>query len=130
MKKITKEIWKPIEGHPFYKVSNLGRVKSINRTIKKKNGIKQRRKGVMLKPSLNPVTGYLSVDLNGMRYYVHRLVIGAFVENPNPEVLTDVNHINRDKQDCRLCNLEYLTHAQNIQHRNRTNLDLRNKKAN
>lgn len=58
--------------------------------------------------SKNSRTGYLSVRYRGKRYYVHKLVIGAFVENC--ENLPTVDHINRDKTANFLSNLRYASH--------------------
>lgn len=43
---------------------------------------------------------------------VHRLVAIAFI--PNPDNLTDVDHINNDRTDNRVCNLQWLTHSDNV----------------
>jgi hypothetical protein len=58
--------------------------------------------------SKNNRTGYLSVRYRGKRYYVHRLVIGAFVENKLG--LPTVDHINRVKTANFLSNLRYASH--------------------
>lgn len=68
--------------------------------------------------------GYRSVNLkveNGYRtFLVHRLVMAAWV-GPCPKGLV-INHINGDKTDNRLENLEYCTRSQNMQHSYRTGL--------
>ncbi|WP_165844408.1 NUMOD4 domain-containing protein [Limosilactobacillus fermentum] len=101
------EIWRKIKSFPNYQISNLGNVKNIvtNRKIsqwKKENG-------------------YLQVTLhtNGIKrnLYVHRLVAEAFV--PNPQKLSDVNHIDEDKSNNCVTNLEWMTHLANCNYGNR-----------
>jgi hypothetical protein len=117
MKNQAKEKWAKVKGDKNYRVSTLGRVKSVDRTIKKSNGKKQKRKGKLLKIQVNPVTGYMYVALsNGKRHYVHRLVLEAFLPNPNPDIFTICNHKNGNKLDCRLENLEYSNYSLNMQH--------------
>uniref|UniRef100_UPI00352A866B NUMOD4 domain-containing protein n=1 Tax=Aerococcus urinaeequi TaxID=51665 RepID=UPI00352A866B len=45
----NNEVWKPIVGFSGYEVSNFGRVKSLDRTITRKDGTKQFCKGVIMK---------------------------------------------------------------------------------
>lgn len=49
-------------------------------------------------------------DRRSMR--VHRLIAMAFI--PNPNNLTDVDHINNDRTDNRVCNLQWLSHSDNV----------------
>ena len=112
-----KEKWAKVKGDSNYHVSTLGRVKSVDRTLKTSNGKKQKRKGQLLKIQVNPVTGYMYVALtNGKRQYVHRLVLEAFLPNPNPAIFNICNHKNGDRTDNRLENLEYSNYSLNIQH--------------
>lgn len=103
-----KEIWKTIEGYPNYQISNLGRVKSIERKVKSNNGYRIIREKI-LKPSKHR-DGYLKINLfkDGEKktMQLHRLVAKAFVQNDSL-FNNEVNHKNECKTDNRACNLEW-----------------------
>lgn len=101
-----EEIWKDIKGYEGkYQVSNYGSVKTLN----------YRRTGTarLLIPKNDK--GYLAVGLykNGKRkmFLIHRLVAEAFI--PNPENLPQVNHIDEDKTNNYVENLEWCTQSYN-----------------
>ena len=111
----TNEEWKDILGFEgFYQASNLGRIKSLERFRKGKNGSLVTVKEKILKPRLNN-NGYYQVELcknSKVRfYYVHRLVYEVF-NGTIPEGL-QVNHINEVKTDNRLSNLNLMTCKEN-----------------
>lgn len=123
-----KEIWKDIpEYEELYQISNLGRVRSKDRLIKAncQNNSHVKRPffyyvypGRIIKLQTNKF-GYTTVFLNkgGKQkgFFVHRLVIKTF----NP-ILNDsdyqVNHIDENKENNSLNNLEWCTAKENINH--------------
>lgn len=115
------ELWRDIINYEgIYQVSNCGRVKSIKRVIKRKNGclysIKERNK----KPYINK-NGYCYVSLNNAygktkTIQVHRLVAQAFIKNLYNYPC--INHKNEDKLDNRAENLEWCSYKYNINYKN------------
>lgn len=107
------EIWKDIKGfEEYYQVSNYGNIKSLTRF----DGIRERQ-GQEIKQSLK-YNGYLQVGLrkNSERkfYSVHRLVAIHFIDNP--ENKPQVNHIDCNKQNNNINNLEWATSKENLHH--------------
>ena len=105
-----KEVWRDIPNYEGYQVSNLGRVKSLERIDARGHKVKEK----LLKPNI--VRRYYRVVLykNSIKkkYYVHRLVWIAF-NGQIPEGY-EVNHINEITTDNRLSNLNLMTHKENI----------------
>ena len=118
-----KEEWRDIEGYEgMYQVSNLGRVRSLDRHVKNWVG-KKLMKGKMISVC-NDGRGYLLVNLwknnKPKNIRTHRLIAKAFI--PNPENKPQINHINGDGTDNRIENLEWCTASENIQHAHNTGL--------
>ena len=114
------EIWKDIEGFEgHYQVSNLGRVKSLEWTYYSGQGhyAKKVQPEKILSQKVSKRTGYCTVLLYGdKRHYcsVHRLVAKAFL--PECEGKTIVNHIDGNKQNNNVNNLEWSTYSENTIH--------------
>ena len=110
------EIWKDIPGFKgLYQASNQGRIRSLDKKVKYKNTSGTAlRKGKVLSPKTTN-TGYLEVVLmkNLVRYNkrVHRLIALTFIPNPNGYNI--INHINENKKDNSVENLEWCTIKQN-----------------
>lgn len=100
-----KEIWKDIPGYEgFYQVSNYGKIKNI-----KLNKHRKQRKDK---------DGYLIVDLfynKPKTFKIHRLVALSFI--PNPNNLSQINHIDGNKINNCDNNLEWCTPSSNSKHR-------------
>lgn len=102
------ERWKDIEGYEgLYRISSLGRVKSLNYNHTGKEKI--------LKPRVDS-GGYLQVNLskNGKvkMFLVHRLVLSTFKPIPNMEEM-DCNHIDENKANNNIKNLNWMTREEN-----------------
>jgi hypothetical protein len=118
-----KEIWKSIVGYDgIYKVSNLGRVKSLSRVVLSASGsgkgcrrtlperiLKQHPTGKGKYPGVG-----LHKDSVILSTTVHALVFKSFCENPNG--LPEINHIDGNKSNNRYDNLEPSTRLQNVRH--------------
>lgn len=107
--------WKDVIGYKgLYIVNDAGEIMSLDKIIKRKDGVSYKKKGRILKQTYTG-DGYYSVLLvkNGKqkRMYVHRIVAKAFI--PNPENHKEINHINEDKKDNRVSNLEWIDHFSN-----------------
>lgn len=119
------EVWKNIINYEdYYQVSNFGNVKSLDRIVNKPNGISYLRKGKPCKQSKSNL-GYMTVGFTvnnkKVNKYVHRLVAEAFITNMNN--YPQVNHIDCDKTNNRLYNLEWCTNSENHIHATKNGLN-------
>ena len=105
-----EELWKEWPRDPRIMVSNKGNVVSY-----KRGGA-----GYPLKVSYSG-SGYQKVSTSHESFsYVHKMVAETWIPNPNHH--KEVNHIDGDKDDNRVENLEWVTRSQNIRHAYRTGL--------
>jgi hypothetical protein len=112
------EIWRDIEGYEgVYQVSTLGKVKSVDRLVNMPNGFKSHIKDKIMKYGISKF-GYCLIILQRDKICtnktVHRLVMYAFLENP--ENKAEVNHKDGVKTNNHLSNLEVVTRSENILH--------------
>lgn len=108
-----KEEWKDIKGYEGrYQISNTGRVKSLARYVR--SICEYKHIELILKPIKQKYDDYHYVNLRGKHYKIHRLVAETFI--PNPQNKREVNHINGDKSNNRVENLEWATPKENTNH--------------
>ena len=77
--------------------------------------IRRKRDGRILKLTLDKRSGYVRVQLNGEKYYYHRILAKHFI--PNPENLREVDHADRDKANNTLENLRWVNRTENNSNR-------------
>lgn len=115
--RIGEEEWRDVVGYEGkYRVSSLGRVKSMERSVMvRRLGGEHARNlpGKLLKSTIGK-TGYYTVSLCGKNAKLHRVIAEAFIPNPHKKDL--INHKNGIRTDNRLDNLEWCTHAENLRH--------------
>ena len=112
------EYWVPIPSFQgYYEISNLARVRSVDRVVVKSDGSKVRKTSQLRKVHIN-ADGYLQLilvkDSIICHTSLHIQVACAFI--PNPDNLPEVNHKDGDKTNCLPYNLEWGTHLDNMRH--------------
>jgi len=120
---MEQEVWKPILGindgyyDGYYEVSNFGRFKMLPRLLRHSKGMRISKEKIVEGCNRN---GYKTVsfkkDAIKKTIDVHILVARAFINNPNPEKFKIVNHLNSDRADNRVENLEWCDHSRNAKH--------------
>lgn len=113
-----KEIWKDIPGYEgLYQASSLGRIKSIDRAITYSNRHNHIHKGKIL-IQRECTGGYLYAVLSKegkvKNCRVHRLVASSFI--PNPNNLPQVNHLDKNRKNNSVLNLQWCTGSENQIH--------------
>ena len=101
------EEWKKIKDYPNYEVSSLGRVRRF------------KTNGFTIFIGTKECDGYIRIGLTkdgkSTKYKMHRLVAFAFIPNLSPDTKIEVNHLG-DKDDNRVCMLEWVTPQENSIH--------------
>jgi hypothetical protein len=108
------------ENLPFkYIFYRSGKCLSVDREIKWSNGYTRIIKGKVLR--CEATCGYPSYSFSIGRGYqraipIHLLIARYFIPNPNPSLYKYVNHIDRNKLNYHITNLEWCTQPENIKH--------------
>lgn len=121
----NNEIWKDCVGYEGkYQVSNLGNVRSISNN----KGTYQER---LLSQRQTTTSNYLYVNFTvkdvTKHHSVHRLVAKAFIANPSDKAT--VNHIDGNKLNNNVCNLEWNTYSENLKHAYANGLNIASRSA-
>lgn len=117
MEKSTSERWLPVLGfQDTYEVSDQGRVRSLPRWSKSRYPTPWLRPGRVLKPNQGNRYSQVKLHADGKKanLLVHVLVLEAFV-GPRPG-RAQANHVNGNRRDNRLANLEWVSPSANVRH--------------
>lgn len=124
-------ITKPIKDYEnLYTINSNGEIFSLDRIIVGTDSVNYPKKGKKINVKVNCKNGYFQValwkDNKGKLYSIHRLLAQAFI--PNPLNKPQVNHIDGNKLNNSLSNLEWVTVSENSVHALKTGLVVRYKK--
>lgn len=122
--KYKDEKWKDIIGYEgYYQISNYGRVKSLNRVVKNKNGYRNTGERILKNTCPKDNIHYSSVILckegKTKNFLIHRLVAETFIFNDNPKEKTQVNHKDENKLNNTVENLEWCSPTYNNNYNNK-----------
>ena len=115
---LPNEIWKDIQGfNGVYQASNLGRIRTTDHYVNYRNNSKAIRRGKVLKAQKTK-KGYYTIGLKKdgviIRNHIHRFIAQTFIENRKNKL--QVNHIDGDKENNNISNLEWATPKENTRH--------------
>lgn len=109
-------IYKGVDYTSLLEVSTFGNVRTLDWWIE---STRHWHKGTILKQH-NDKDGYKQISFRGKTIRIHQLVLQTFRPNPDPKIYTQVNHIDENKANNKLSNLEWCTCKENINHGTRT----------
>lgn len=124
-----EEIWKDIEEYEgLYQISNLGRVRSLNHFRENRQGGYE-QKGRIRKIYNSKTYSYIRLSKNGKTktYTIHKLVANVFLEKVKGKKY--INHIDGNKHNNKINNLEWCTSSENQKHALTTGLRNKNARA-
>lgn len=118
------EVWKDIKGYEGYQVSNKGRIRTCNKTTYSQlHGIRHWKDRIIKQKTAQDKAMRVELwkDGKGKTVLVHRIVALTFLGEP-PQPNMTVNHIDGNRKNNHVENLEWLSLADNIRHGYRTGL--------
>lgn len=111
------EEWRPVVGYEGrYEVSDLGRVRSLDSITPDRNGMMRRHRGRILSIAVGNRYPHINIRKDATTdetLKIHRMVLDAFV-GPRP-LGQECRHLDGNSQNCRLSNLAWGTHSENIE---------------
>jgi hypothetical protein len=113
-----EEIWKDIKGYEgLYQISNLGKVKSLSKQCRYSHSVTNKTHYRITKEKIlcnRYCKGYKTIQLQNKQFRICRLVAIHFIDNPQNKPC--VNHIDGNKKNDTINNLEWVTYSENMKH--------------